>query len=121
PEAEPETGDRPPLPDDPVAGDDDRDRVASHRSPDGPGRPRIAHALRELPVGHGVARRTLAQFLPDRSFERRGGVRFDLEVELLAGPLEVLPELARGTRSSERRTPTHSPVGHAGLGDPILE
>src|SRR3954451_19819775 len=78
--------------DDPVARDDDGDRVDGVRVPDRAGD--AAELARELAVGDGLAVGDLDERVPHALLEL-GAARRELQVELLAVAREVLVELGR--------------------------
>ena len=56
-------------PDNPVAGDHDREAISAHRLADGTGRLRAIDAFGQLPVGDGRPRRNQTCGIPDRSLK----------------------------------------------------
>ena len=110
-------GQGPVLADDPVARDDDGQRVAPDRAADPARQPRIAQLAGQLAVGRGLAVGDLGDQAPDALLELVS-VQGRREVEGGARSLEVLAELAlrlgevprpSGRRTSPDRAGTSGP------------
>src|SRR4051812_29709936 len=87
-----ETGQPPVAADHPMAGHDDRERIAAHRLAHGLSEPLVAQSLRDLAIGRGLPERDLPEHPPDPLLEliATGGGR---QIELGPPPVEVLPQL----------------------------
>ena len=78
--------------DDPVAGNDDRNRVGRIGPADGACRSRLAEPFRQLTIAPGLAEWDLEEALPDTLLEF-GSVEIDLEIEGAPLTAEVLLDL----------------------------
>ena len=94
-------------PDDPVARDDDRDRVATVRQPDGPDQLRVAQPAGELRVGDGLAVGDARRARPRRASGSRVPCECERQLEVVALAGEVGVELLACWRRRGRRCPRH--------------
>ena len=113
-----ESPDRPVLPYNPVAGNDDRDRVSLHRLTDGAGGPGVTESPCDPPVASRFAEGNMADLAENglREFRKARDIDIDLKDQLLASEIAVelekdLPERAVGP-APPGIEPSKIPVGH---------
>ena len=92
-------------PDNPVAGDHDREAISAHRLTNGAGRPRAIDAFGQLPVGDGRPRRNQTGGIPDRSL--KSGTRWCLDVS------EIHQVTAHGVQKSAAEIGEEARIGGA--------
>ena len=101
-----------------MAGDDERDRIAPERRPDGARRARAADARRERRVRGGLAERHLPRAFEHPALEDREPRQVHRHLEVGSPPVEVFVQLlpsplgVAARRGPRRLGPSSAPHGH---------
>ena len=86
------SGEAPVLSDNPVAGNDDDDRIPMVGSSDGPGRPLVSHDPGDILIGRRKAEWDTEKSLPNTHLKIRPS-KIKLELKGPAAPFEILIKL----------------------------